>query len=43
MNGSYAYDEEFDESTKELLEEITRVGETIPVRSVETNLKRVGW
>ena len=42
LNGSYAYDRDFDEPTKELLEEITRVGETIPKRSVNTNLKRVG-
>ena len=39
LNGSYAYNEDFDESTKELLEEITRVSEIIPVRLVDTNLK----
>ena len=43
LNESHAYDEAFDKSTKELLEEITRVSEIIPVRSVDTNLKRVGW
>ena len=43
LNGSYAYDEDFDESMKELLEEITRVSEIIPVRSVDTNLKKFGW
>ena len=43
LNGSYAYDGDFDEPTKELLEEITRVGEIIPRRPVNTNLKRVGW
>ena len=43
LNGSYDYDEDFDESTKELLEEIIRVSERIPARLVGTNLKRVGW
>jgi len=43
LNGSYAYDEEFDKSTKELLEEITRVSDIIPVGPIDTNLKRVGW
>ena len=42
LNGSYAYDEDFDESTKELLEEIPRASETIPARSIDTNLKRIG-
>ena len=43
LNESYAYDEDFGKSTKELLEGIMRVSETIPARSVDTNLKRVGW
>ena len=43
LNGSYIYNEDFDKSTKELLGEITRVSETIPVRSRDTNLSRVGW
>ena len=43
LNGVYAYGEDFGESTKELLEEITSVSEIIPVRSVDTTLKRVGW
>ena len=43
LNGSYDYDEDFDESSKELLVEITRVSEIIPARSVDTNLRRVGW
>ena len=43
LNGSYVYDEDFDESTNELLEEITRVSEPIPVRYVDTNLRRVSW
>ena len=41
LNGSYDYDEDFDKSTKELLEEIMRVSETIPARSIDTNLKIV--
>ena len=43
LNGSYDYDEEFDESTKELLEEITRVSKMTTARLVDTNLKTVGW
>ena len=42
LNGSYDYDEEFDESTKELLEEITRESEIFPARLTHTNHKRVG-
>ena len=42
LGGNYVYDEDFDESTKELLEEILRVSKIIPARSVDSNLKRVG-
>ena len=42
VNGSYAYDEDFDKSTKKLLEEITRVSDIIHVRLIDTNLKSVG-
>ena len=40
LRGSYFYEEEFDESTKELLEEITRIASVIPARSVNTKFTR---
>ena len=42
LNGSYAHDDDFDKSTKEPLEETTRVSELIPSILIDTNLKRVG-
>ena len=43
LNGSYFYEEEFDEPTKELMEEITQIGSIIPTKSVNTNFTRKGW
>ena len=43
LNGSYFYEEEFDEPTKELMEEITRMRSIIPARSVNTKFTRKGW
>ena len=43
LGDNYVYSEGFDKSTKELLKEILRVSKIIPARSVDTNLKRVGW
>ena len=43
LGGNFIYDKDFDESTKELLDEILRVSEIIPDRSVDTDpKKRVG-
>ena len=43
LGGNYAYDEDFDEPTKEMLDEISRVSKIISARSVDSNLKRGGW
>ena len=42
LSGTYAYEESFNKSTKELLEEIPRVSDTTPARHVNTDLKRCG-
>ena len=43
LEGTYVYSEDFDESTKEILEECARVRSVIPAGSVKTNLKQGGW
>ena len=43
LKGTYVYSENFDQSTKEILEECARVRSVITAGSVKTNLKRGGW
>ena len=43
LNGTYSYSTDFDEATREYMQECERTIAIVPENSVDTVLRRVGW